>query len=177
MGLALLKSQPSISSSFIGIGFAIPDSPVMLRQRAIDEWALRSSLARRVGMGILADKAISNWFTVDARGSSEWTRVRNMIAAGSIEGMEKLSNAVLECVGHNDTEQTGKHMLEDLQLSALFICGSGDADLPEEMETYPASMRNKKGTFKMIPRNSRLACCENPEEFVDILKNWLASLT
>ncbi|KAF8859871.1 alpha/beta-hydrolase [Acephala macrosclerotiorum] len=172
IGLALLADRPSISSTFVGIGFAIPDSAIIPRETAVDDWALRSSLARRVGMGITADKACARWFTADARGSPEWVRVRQMIAAGSIEGMEKLSNAVLEGVGH-DTEQRGQKMLESLEVPTLFLCGSSDAALPEEMETYPAMMRKEKGAFRLIPRASRLACCENPTEFVNILENWL----
>ncbi|CZR62883.1 uncharacterized protein PAC_12780 [Phialocephala subalpina] len=172
IGLSLLADRPSISSTFVGIGFAIPDSRIIPRQTAVDDWALRSSLARRVGMGNTADKACARWFTVDARGSPEWVRVRQMIATGSIEGMEKLSNAVLECVGDN-TNRRGQKMLESLEIPTLFLCGSSDAAFPEEMERYPAMMKKEKGAFMLIPRASRLACCENPSGFANILKSWL----
>jgi hypothetical protein len=67
-----------------------------------------------------------------------------MIAAGSTEGMEKLSNAVLECVGHN-TEQRGQKMMESFEVPTLFLYGSGDDAFLEEMETYPAMMRKERG--------------------------------
>ncbi|KAE8440347.1 hypothetical protein EG329_008456 [Mollisiaceae sp. DMI_Dod_QoI] len=172
ISLALLADRPSISSTFVGIGFAITDSAIVPRQTAVDDWALRSSLARRVGMGIIGDKACARWFTTDARGSPEWVRVRQMIAAGSIEGMESLSNAVLERIGY-DTEQRGQNMLKNLEVPTLFLCGSSDCALPEEMETYPAMMNKEKGTFILISRASRLACCENSSEFVNILHIWL----
>lgn len=172
IGLELLAHWPSIASTFIGSGFAIPDSPVIPRNTAVDEWRLRSSLAHSFGMGILADKAVARWFTVDARGGSEWARIRYMIASGSVEGMEKLSNAVVESVGHG-TDDRGKEILKHLQVPALFICGSGDEALPEEMETYPSMMVNAKGTFSLIDRASRLACCEVPGKFVDVLEDWL----
>lgn len=37
IGLTLLADQPLLASSFTGVGFAIPDSPVYSCQQAIDE--------------------------------------------------------------------------------------------------------------------------------------------
>ncbi|KUJ13814.1 alpha/beta-hydrolase [Mollisia scopiformis] len=172
IALELLAKRRPIASTFVGIGFAISDSALTRRQQVVDDWPLRSSLARRFGMGILADKAVARWFTPDARRSAQWIRVREMIAAGSTEGMEKLSNAVIECAGHG-TEQRGQRTLENLEVPALFLCGSSDESIPEEMETYPALMEKEKGLFILLDRTSRLACCEKPGEFVRLLGNWL----
>lgn len=65
---------------FAGIQFAISDSAISPRQTEVDEWALCSSVFRRFGIekGILADKAVENWFMPDARGIAQvWVQVRN----------------------------------------------------------------------------------------------------
>lgn len=126
-------------------------------------------------MGIIVDKAVSRWFTVDARGSAEWVRVRGMTAAGSIDGTEKLSGAVLESVGHNTKERDhkGQEILMHLGLPTLFLCGAGDGVFPEEMERYPGMMKKEKGRFALIARANRLVCCEEKRELVNLLQDWL----
>ena len=124
-------------------------------------------------MGLTADKAVSRWFTPDSRNGAEWTRVRGMIAEGSADGMEKVACAAVQSVGHNGSCYDGKRALGDLGVPALFVCGSGDGMLPEEMETYSAMMRDGMGKSVVIGRATRLVFCEQPEAFVDIVQEWL----
>jgi pimeloyl-ACP methyl ester carboxylesterase len=119
----------------------------------------------------VADKAVSRWFTADARNGPEWQRIREMISKGSAEGMEKVASAVIESVGYGDSGYDAKRILGTLVVPALFICGAGDYMLPEEMKGYPALMGEGLGRFVEMRRANRLVCCERPDEFVAILNS------
>jgi pimeloyl-ACP methyl ester carboxylesterase len=171
IALHCLDQNPAIASSFVGVGFEYHSKS---REDVEYEWSRRIYLNYNTekGVGLVADKAVARWFTADARNGSEWQRVREMIAQGSAEGMEKVASAVIESVGYDDSGYDAKRILGTLVVPALFICGAEDFVLPEEMEGYPALMREGLGRFAKVRRASRLVCCERPDEFVAILHSW-----
>ncbi|KAG0693721.1 Alpha/Beta hydrolase protein [Suillus ampliporus] len=171
IALRFLAHNPTIASSFVGVGFEYRSKS---REAVEYEWSRRIYLnyntEKRVGL--VADKAVSRWFTADARNGPEWLRVREMIAQGSAEGMEKVACAAIESVGYGDSGYDAKLILSTLDVPALFICGAGDFVLPEEMEGYPALMKEGLGQSVEVKRANRLVCCERAEEFVSVLHCW-----
>lgn len=159
--------------SFVGISFPLPGSPTQTEKWIKEKWDARIALATRWQMGITADKAVYRWLSVDARGNANWVRVRDMIAAGSIEGMGKVSNAIVESVT-SDKASNGKKILKDLMVPSLFVTGGNDLVYPEEMEEYPSLMQDGMGKFELLARGGRLAFYERPGVFVDLLDSWLA---
>ncbi|KAG1747635.1 Alpha/Beta hydrolase protein [Suillus lakei] len=171
IALHFLAHIPGIATSFVGVGV---EYRAKSREDVEYEWSRRIYLNYNTekGVSLVADKAVARWFTADARSGPEWLRVREMIAQGSAEGMEKVASAVIESVGYGDSGYDTKHILSTLLVPALFICGADDSVLPEEMEGYPALMKEGLGQFVEVRRASRLICCERPEEFVTIMHSW-----
>ena len=171
IALHFLAKNPTVASSFVGVGFEYRSKT---REEVEYEWSRRIYLnyntEKRVGL--VADKAVARWFTADARNGPEWQRVRDMIARGCPEGMEIVVPAVMDSVGYGDSEYDMMRILGTITVPALFICGAGDFVLPEEMERYPALMKEGLGRFVEVRRASRLVCCERPDEFVTILQGW-----
>ena len=173
--LASALSSPIVPvSTFIGISFPVPSSPSMTEKEVRDKWDARVLLAQRVGMGITGDKAVARWFSADARDSAEWQRVCKIVANGSLEGMRRVSAAAVESVAAPDrSPNVVRQGIENLTIPALFLSGAGDNMFPEEMEEYPKMMKSHLGSFKLISRSARLACCEQPDVFIQVVQDWL----
>lgn len=173
---AAQHSTLPMAASFIGISFPLPGSIVSSHQIQA-KWDGRRELAQLYGMDITADKAVARWFSSDARDSSEWIRIQKIVANGSIEGMGLLSDAIAESVaGHAKYGSLNlRPIVAALRIPTLFLAGSEDEMFSEEMEEYPRLMKSGKGQFQVISQLSRLACCEQPELFVEILWNFWQS--
>jgi len=82
-----------------------------------------------------------------------------------------LSDAIAESVaGHAKYGSPNlRQIVAGLRIPTLFTSGSQDEIFPEETREYPRLMVSGNGKFVEIPNTSRLACCEDPELFVDVL--------
>ncbi|KAG2037608.1 hypothetical protein BDR03DRAFT_957037 [Suillus americanus] len=86
-----------------------------------------------------------------------------------------MESAVIESAWYGNSGYDAKHILSTLLVPALFICGAAGADdsvLPEEMEEYPALIKESSCQFNEVRGAGRLVCRERPEEFVAILHSW-----
>jgi len=91
--------------------------------------------------------------------------------------MGLLSDAIAESVaGHAKYGAPNlRQIVAALQIPTLLLAGSEDEIFPEEMKEYPRLIESGKGQFQLISRLSRLACCEQPELFVEILWSFWQS--
>jgi len=169
------KEKYAKVSSFVGISFPLSGSPFLTETAIREKWDARITLANKWGMGITADKAVVRWFSVDARGTPDWVNVREMVAARGIEGMAKVSDAIVESVS-SGRGFDGRGVLGGLSIPSLFLTGSEDSVFPEEMENYPAATTAGLGRFMIIDRASRLAIYEKAEDFTHVLGDWLANV-
>ncbi|OIW31643.1 alpha/beta-hydrolase [Coniochaeta ligniaria NRRL 30616] len=161
--------------AFVGVSFPIGGSRSHTEAIAKKKRLERGDIADRSGMVALANYSVARWFSPDARGSREYIRVRDMVAGASAEGLRRL---VPEVVGSMRSGTTTSpfdtaSVLAGLSVPSLLVCGELDVDLHAEMATYPVVMRQGLGRFAAVRGAARLAICESPCEFADMVGVWL----
>jgi hypothetical protein len=85
-------------------------------------------------MRIIADKAISGWLKADQRNSETWKTVKAIVQSGEVDELCGLADAVIESFKWDSVGALGR-----LEVRALFLAGSGDGIMPEEMGSYLGS--------------------------------------
>lgn len=131
-------------------------------------------------MRITSDKAVSRWLPADQRGSKMWMAVKDIVETGTVEEMQRLTPAMLESFGQEQSigkdERFDPHdALKILKVRSVFLAGSMDDVMPEEMSGYPMLMNQGKGQFKEVARTGRIFWWDRKEEAADLLVRWITS--
>lgn len=132
-----------------------------------DIWDTRIAAVEQGGIESLADAVMERWFSAQFRATPEMALWRNMLTRQPDAGYAGCSAAI----SHSDfmTPTSG------LRLPALGIAGSEDGSTPpdlvrELMDLIPASK------FKLIRRAGHLPCVEQPQEYAEVLNEFLANV-
>lgn len=115
--------------------------------------------------GVIADKTVSQWLTVDQRGSEMWKIVRGMLGRAKLEELEAGS---FPYDLRGDLGRVG-----ELGVRGLFVAGSEDGILPEEMRNAVEGMTGVG--FVEVRRAKRLVMVERVEKFVGVVGAFLES--
>jgi len=127
-------------------------------------WADRMDAVRQVGIEALADATMERWFSRDFRATPEVEIWRNMMTRQPVEGYLGCSAAISGTDFYTPTS--------GLRLPVLGIAGSEDGSTPpdlvrETVDLVPGSQ------FALIRRAGHLPCVEKPEEYAELLTNFL----
>lgn len=130
-------------------------------------WDERIAAVEKDGIEALADAVMERWFSKDFRATPELELWRNMLVRGEDAGYAGCSAAISGTDFYATTAT--------LRLPALGIAGSEDGSTPpdlvrEMMDLIPASK------FHLIRRAGHLPCVEQPEEYAQVLTDFLKSV-
>lgn len=127
-------------------------------------WDERMEAVRQDGIEALADATMERWFSRDFRATPELEVWRNMMTRQPVEGYLGCSAAISGTDFYTPTS--------GLRLPVLGIAGSEDGSTPpdlvrETVDLVPGSQ------FALIRRAGHLPCVEKPDEYADLLTNFL----
>ena len=130
-------------------------------------WDERIAAVEKDGIEALADAVMERWFSKDFRATPELELWRNMLVRGEDAGYAGCSAAISGTDFYATTAT--------LRLPALGIAGSEDGSTPpdlvrEMMDLIPGSK------FHLIRRAGHLPCVEQPEEYAQVLTDFLKSV-
>ena len=130
-------------------------------------WDERIAAVEKDGIEALADAVMERWFSKDFRATPELELWRNMLVRGEDAGYAGCSAAISGTDFYSTTAT--------LRLPALGIAGSEDGSTPpdlvrEMMDLIPGSK------FHLIRRAGHLPCVEQPEEYAQVLTDFLKSV-
>jgi len=127
-------------------------------------WAERIEGVRNGGIESLADAVIERWFSRDFRAGDEVLAWRNMLTRTPAEGYMGCAAAVAGTDFFTPTS--------GLRLPALGIAGAEDGATPPDLvrETVDLIPGSK---FHLIKRAGHLPCVEAPEEYAEVLGDFL----
>jgi len=127
-------------------------------------WAERIGDVRKGGIEALADAVMERWFATQFRATPELELWRNMLARQDDNGYIGCAAAISGTDFYTPTS--------GLRLPALGIAGSEDGSTPpdlvrETMDLIPGSK------FHLIRKAGHLPCVEQPEEYAQVLTDFL----
>ncbi|MBM1556132.1 3-oxoadipate enol-lactonase [Sulfitobacter mediterraneus] len=127
-------------------------------------WAERIGAVRKGGIEALADAVMERWFATQFRATPELELWRNMLARQDDNGYIGCAAAISGTDFYTPTS--------GLRLPALGIAGSEDGSTPpdlvrETMDLIPGSK------FHLIRKAGHLPCVEQPEEYAQVLTDFL----
>ncbi|WP_025049801.1 3-oxoadipate enol-lactonase [Sulfitobacter mediterraneus] len=127
-------------------------------------WAERIGDVRKGGIEALADAVMERWFATQFRATPELELWRNMLARQDDNGYIGCAAAIAGTDFYTPTS--------GLRLPALGIAGSEDGSTPpdlvrETMDLIPGSK------FHLIRKAGHLPCVEQPEEYAQVLTDFL----
>ncbi|MFC3117788.1 3-oxoadipate enol-lactonase [Jhaorihella thermophila] len=127
-------------------------------------WQQRIDAVREGGIEALADATMERWFSRDFRARPEMLLWRNMLTRTPADGYIGCSQAISGTDFYTPTS--------GLRLPTLGIAGSEDGGTPPDLvrettELVPGSK------FHLIRRAGHLPCVEKPEEYAQVLTEFL----
>ncbi|MFC6639080.1 3-oxoadipate enol-lactonase [Sulfitobacter sp. JBTF-M27] len=127
-------------------------------------WDERIAAVEKDGIEALADAVMERWFSAGFRATPELELWRNMLVRGEDAGYAGCSAAISGTDFYATTAT--------LRLPALGIAGSEDGSTPpdlvrEMMDLIPGSK------FHLIRKAGHLPCVEQPEEYAQVLTDFL----
>jgi len=127
-------------------------------------WDDRIAAARAGGIEALADAVMERWFAADFRKTTELELWRNMLTRTPVEGYTGCSAAISGTDFYATTAS--------LRLPTLGIAGSEDGATPPDLmrETTDLVPGSK---FHLIRKAGHLPCVEKPEEYAQVLTEFL----
>lgn len=130
-------------------------------------WEERITAVHKDGVESLADAVMERWFSAEFRKTPELELWRNMLVQQADDGYAGCSAAISGTDFYTPTS--------GLRLPTLGIAGSEDGSTPpdlvrETVDLIPGS------TFHLIRRAGHLPCVEQPEEFAQVLGDFLKSV-
>ncbi|TKA83563.1 hypothetical protein B0A55_00509 [Friedmanniomyces simplex] len=124
-------------------------------------WGERIALARREGMGALADVTVKRWFTPANHEAASARKVFAMVERASLEGFAENTGALC------DYDLRDK--LSGIETPGLLMAGEGDGKLPEAMQKFGIT----SASFKVIPGAGHLPMLENHDAFMEAVAGFL----
>lgn len=130
-------------------------------------WDDRIAGVRAGGIDGLADAVMERWFSADFRKTTELELWRNMLTRTEDEGYVGCSHAISGSDFYATTAS--------LRLPTLGIAGSEDGATPPDLmrETTDLVPGSK---FHLIRKAGHLPCVEKPEEYAQVLTDFLKGL-
>jgi len=127
-------------------------------------WAERIGDVRKGGIEALADAVMERWFATQFRATPELELWRNMLAQQDDNGYIGCAAAISGTDFYTPTS--------GLRLPALGIAGSEDGSTPPDLirETIDLIPGSK---FHLIRKAGHLPCVEQPEEYAQVLTDFL----
>jgi 3-oxoadipate enol-lactonase len=127
-------------------------------------WDDRIATARKGGIEAMADAVMERWFSADFRKTKELELWRNMLTRTPVEGYIGCSSAISGTDFYASTAS--------LRLPTLGIAGSEDGATPPDLmrETTDLVPGSK---FHLIRKAGHLPCVEKPEEYAQVLTEFL----
>ncbi|MCO5565924.1 hypothetical protein L7F22_019599 [Adiantum nelumboides] len=149
-------------------------------------WNERKALARKEGMGTLADQTIPRWFPIGQSKATDAVRanVWQMVAKTSIEGFSKSASAlqgydlvksgVVEALqGKQKPTISTNTGTTSAPLQTLFVAGALDGKLPDVLQELTNKVGSSTASFTKIDGAGHLPMCDNSQAFVDAVLTWL----
>ena len=124
-------------------------------------WGERIELAKKQGMGKLADVTVKRWFTEPNHDSSNAKKTTQMVEQANLDGFAESTGALCN--------YDLKEHLPKIKTPGLLIAGEGDGKLPEAMQNFGIP----NTTFKSIPQAGHLPMLENYDGFMEALLGFL----
>ncbi|MEW9920825.1 3-oxoadipate enol-lactonase [Marimonas sp. MJW-29] len=133
----------------------------------VEMWDERIAAVEKGGIEALADAVMERWFSKDFRATPELELWRNMLVRGEDAGYAGCSAAISGTDFYATTAT--------LRLPALGIAGAEDGSTPpdlvrEMMDLIPGSR------FHLIRKAGHLPCVEQPEEYAQVLTDFLKAV-
>ena len=129
-------------------------------------------------MRIIADKAVASWQDHSLRGTDTWHAIRKCAYELGQERFVRLGRAATNTYANGEANV---QLLEGVGMPCLFVVGSEDGTLPEEMETYPTHMKvDIAKKFVKIEHAGRFPWWEAETQrtgFVKALMDWFIETT
>ena len=133
-----------------------------------DMWAERLAAIRKGGIEALAEPILERWFSKDFRETNPaFAAWRNMLVRTPVDGYLGCGAAISETDLHDSTAR--------LTLPALGIAGSEDGATPPDLVRETVDLI-KGSRFHLIRGAGHLPCAENPEEYADVLTQFLKEI-
>ena len=127
-------------------------------------WADRMETVRHGGIEALADATMERWFSRDFRATSEVEIWRNMMTRQPVDGYLGCSAAISGTDFYTPTS--------GLRLPVLGIAGSEDGSTPPDLVRETVGLV-PGSQFALIRRAGHLPCVEKPQEYAELLTNFL----
>jgi 3-oxoadipate enol-lactonase len=130
-------------------------------------WDERIAAVHKGGIECLADAVMERWFSAEFRKQPELELWRNMLVQQAANGYAGCSAAISGTDFYTPTS--------GLRLPTLGIAGTEDGSTPpdlvrETVDLIPGSQ------FHLIRRAGHLPCVEQPEEFAQVLSDFLKAV-
>jgi 3-oxoadipate enol-lactonase len=131
-----------------------------------DIWAERIAAVQADGMAAVVDATMQRWFSAPFHDTAEFHAWRNMFLRTPVEGWTGCAAAI---AGTDFQASTS-----GLRLPTLAIAGAHDTSTPPDLVFETADL--VPGAQKaLIQRAGHLPCVEQPEEYADLLRDFLAA--
>jgi 3-oxoadipate enol-lactonase len=127
-------------------------------------WADRIAAVNAGGIEALADSILERWFSKTFRATDELTAWRNMLTRQPVDGYTGCSAAISGTDFYTTTAS--------LTLPTLGIAGSEDGSTPPDLVRETVDLV-KGSKFHLIRGAGHLPCVENPQEYAQVLTNFI----
>lgn len=127
-------------------------------------WDERIAAVKQDGIEVLADAVMERWFSADFVKTPELELWRNMLVRGEDEGYAGCSAAISGTDFYTPTAS--------LRLPTLGIAGSEDGSTPPDLVRETVNLI-PGSTFHLIRKAGHLPCVEQPEEYAQVLTDFL----
>jgi pimeloyl-ACP methyl ester carboxylesterase len=154
--LTFAALYPAKVGRVVAIGHDISKS-----ERELGFWAEKIQYAEKYTMeGVIVDKIVALWLTVDQRGSEIWKLLKEMVRMWRKEDLAAYAELYFT---YDETER-----YKSLKRPITLIVGAQDSVLPEVMAEIPRKIgKDSSIEVSMVSRSSHLPMLEQPLAFLE----------